>query len=421
LSEFVSNDLIQVALTLALSFLLGAEREEHRDGNPTHYMFGGIRTFPLIGLSGYILARISNDQLLPFSAGLVVLGGLLWLSYQKKLTLSSDAGLTSEVSALFTFLIGAIVFRGSFWLATALTVVALILLELKSGLEKLAKRVPAEEIYTLTRFLLLCAVILPIVPNEEFGDFHLNPHKIWLIVVAISGLSYLAYGASKLFGQRRGVIASAIFGGLYSSTMATVVLTRSAQSDSENSEPRLYAGSFLIASSLMYFRVIAFLALFSHELTGKVFRPFLALGSLGVVVGGALIWMAPQGKISASQTDATKRNPLELKTAAIFVVFFIVMTVLTQFAHEYLGKMGVFILAFLSGLYDVNPFIMSLTSPATQVSIEVAAAAVVIATASNNITKAFYIFYQCPKKIGKNAGLILGIYSVLGFIALALL
>ena len=164
-------EVAQILLVLFLSFLIGLEREEHKAA-AGHYGFGGVRTFPLIGLIGYSIALLSGTQLLPVTLGFLVIAGFLLLSYWHKLAGSEAAGVTSEMSGLATYLVGALVYYGHFWIATALSVASLLLLELKVVLEELANRIPAEEILTFAKFLLLSAVILPILPNREFGLFH---------------------------------------------------------------------------------------------------------------------------------------------------------------------------------------------------------------------------------------------------------
>ena len=79
-----------------------------------------------------------------------------------------------------------------------------LLLELKTGLENLTKRIAPEEIFTFTKFLLLSAVILPILPNSEFGSFRINPFKTWLVVVAVSTISYGSYVLQRLTKKAAG-------------------------------------------------------------------------------------------------------------------------------------------------------------------------------------------------------------------------
>ena len=182
-------EVVQIVLVLFLSFLIGLEREE-RKGSGASYSFGGVRTFPLIGLIGYSAALISGPQMLPLSIGFLVVSGFLLVSYWHKISTVHAAGVTSEISGLATFLVGALACYGHLWIATTLGVASLLLLDLKAALEKLAVRIAPNEILTFTKFLFLTGVILPILPNQEFGQFHINPFKTWLVVVAISTISY---------------------------------------------------------------------------------------------------------------------------------------------------------------------------------------------------------------------------------------
>jgi uncharacterized membrane protein (DUF4010 family) len=127
------------------------------------------------------------------AVGFAVVGGFLMLSYQHKIATAGLPGVTTQMSALTTFLVGALVYRDQFWIATTISVTSMLLLELKSALEGLTRRVPSAEILTFSKFLLLSAVILPVLPNQEFGPFRINPFKVWLVVVAVSGISYGSY------------------------------------------------------------------------------------------------------------------------------------------------------------------------------------------------------------------------------------
>src|SRR5262252_5577796 len=189
LLHFFPPEAVKIVLVLFLSFLMGLEREEHK-ADSDHYAFGGVRTYPLIGLVGYSMALLTGDQLLPLTVGFAVVGGFLMISFRHKVEGAETAGVTSEIAGLATYLIGALVQREQFWIATALSVAGVLLLELKVGLESITKRVGPGEVLTLAKFLLLSAVILPILPSRDFTPFQINPFKTWLIVVAVSAVSY---------------------------------------------------------------------------------------------------------------------------------------------------------------------------------------------------------------------------------------
>jgi len=129
---------VKILLALLLSFLIGLEREERRPGEQG-YLFGGVRTFPLIGLIGLALAQLDATSVWPVTIGFAVISAFLWLSYQHKLQKTEAAGVTTEFSGLATYIVGALVARDKFWVATALAVLSLLLLELKAVLESLSR------------------------------------------------------------------------------------------------------------------------------------------------------------------------------------------------------------------------------------------------------------------------------------------
>src|SRR6202023_4018558 len=137
-----------------------------------------------------------------------------------------EAGVTTEMSGLVTYVVGALVSRDQLWIATTLAVLSILLLELKEFLESLSTRIPATKILTFTKFLLWTFVILPIVPNKDYGPFGLKPFKAWLIVVAISGVSYGSYLLEKASKGKGGVRLAALLGGAYSSTFTTFVMAK---------------------------------------------------------------------------------------------------------------------------------------------------------------------------------------------------
>jgi uncharacterized membrane protein (DUF4010 family) len=392
-------DAVKILLVLFLSFLIGLEREEHK-ASSNGYTFGGVRTFPLIGLIGYSLAAISSTQMLPVTVGFLVVACFLLLSYWHKLTQNNVAGITTEMSGLTTFLVGALICYGHLWIATTLGVASLLLLDLKTALENLASRIPTSEIFTFAKFLVLSAVILPVLPNQEFGAFHINPFKTWLVVVAISAISYASYVLQKLAKGQGGIVLAALLGGAYSSTVTTVVLARQGKAEHR---PHLFSGGILMASGVLYLRLAILLALFSRPLMAVLLVPFLTIAVVAAIFGW--LWSRRADKdAQAIQQKEQPRNPLDLGTALLFALLFLVMLVLTQLAVKYLGRAGVDTLAAVMGVSDVDPFIMGLTQAAgTLTPVNVAAGAVLIAAASTNVVKGIYAYSLSDRQTGRES------------------
>ena len=414
-SQFAQSEAAKIVVTLSLSALIGFEREEHK-ATVDKYIFGGIRTYPLIGLLGYALNLASGAQLLPLTVGFAVVASFLWLSYQHKLQGAESAGVTTELSALTTYVVGALVSQGHFWVAATLTVLSLLLLELKVFLEGLSKRVPAQEIFTFTKFLFLTVVILPVVPNQDIGPYHINLFRTWLVVTAVSAISYASYLLQILTKGKGGILLSALLGGAYSSTLTTIVLAKRAK-EADGSAP-LFSGGILMASGIMYLRLAALIGIFNWQLLTRLAQPLLVLAAIGTIAGW--LWsLRPSDKSAEIRKDYVPRNPLELWVAFLFGGIFIAILVVTAWAVAHLGQKGLFGLAAIMGVTDVDPFILSLTQSAgTATSMGPAAAAILIATASNNALKAFYAFAFADRKTGIQSLCLLLAFALLGLVPL---
>ncbi len=395
LYQWLPADGVKILLVLFLSFLIGLEREE-RKAKVDHYTFGGVRTYPLIGLIAFALAFLAKGQFVPVTVGFVVISGFLMLSYSHKLSLPLVAGVTSEMSGLATYLVGALVYYDHFWIATTLSVASVILLELKAALENITNRIDPDEVLTFTKFLLLTAVILPILPNKPFGLFQINPFTTWMVVVATSSVSYGSYVLQRMTKGQGGVILAALLGGAYSSTFTTVVLAR--RSSQEN-RPHLFAGGILIASGIMYLRFVVLVGLFNRTLMMTLAPTFLVLAGLGVLVGW--LWSRRRDPGSDQPEEFEPKNPLELGTAILFAFLFVILLVATQLATSHLGQAGVYSLAAIVGVTNVDPFIMGMTQTAGKITLmNVAAASILITAASNNIVKGIYAYAMSRRPVG---------------------
>ncbi len=416
LFQFFPAEGIKVVLVLFLAFLIGLEREE-RKISQTHYSFGGVRSYPLIALIGYSIALLTGRQILPEILGFLGVGGFLMLSYWHKLSTGKTAtmpGVTSELSGLVTYLIGALVYHDYFWMATTLTVASMLLLALKDVLEGLTKRIAPHEILTFTKFLLLSAVILPILPNKPFGPFLINPFTTWLVVVAVSAVSYGSY-LLLLVTKERGVLLSAVLGGIYSSTATTVALAKRSTREEHSS---LFAGATLLASAFMYLRLTILVAIFNWQLMQLIALPFLSLAVAAAITG--LLWARRKdGNEEHLPRQDQHANPLELRAAIFFAALFLIILIVTRLAFSYMGDKGTYVLGAIIGFADVDPFIMSMTQTAGLTThLSVSAGAVVLAAASNNVAKGIYAYTFGSRNAGRQSLVLLLLLALAGFLPL---
>ncbi len=407
----------QVLFVLFLSFLIGLEREERRAPDDRS-SFGGVRAFPLIGMIGYGVGVLAGGDLTFQAVGFAIVAGFLLMAYWHKLATSGYAGVTTEMSGLATYLVGALVYRRTFWIATTLTVAIILLLELRDRLEGVARQIETTDLLTLAKFLVLAAVVLPLLPDVAYGPFAINPFRIWLVVVAVSAVSYGSYLLQRLTRGRGGIVLAAVLGGAYSSTVTTVVIARRAASDGR---PHRSSGATLMASGIMYLRLAALLALFNRELMLRLGPAFLVLAALGIGVGW--VWTRrPDREAAAATTGFAAKNPLEISTALLFAALFVAMLVATHLAIRYLGDVGVYSLAGIMGVSDVDPFILGMTqSSPTPTPLGVAAAAILIAAASNNVIKGIYAYAWSPRRAGLESLILLLGLGFAGCVPLLLL
>lgn len=409
---------VKIVIVLVLSFLIGLEREERKaEGD---YSFGGMRTFPLIGLVGYAVALLSRDQLLPLFIGFAVVGAFLLMSYRHKLSASEvlpeAPGVTTEISGLTTYVLGALVSNGYYWIAVTIAVASLFLLELKEVLQGLSKRLAPQEILTFTKFLLLAAVILPTVPNKSFTEFGLNPFKTWLLVVAVCGISYGSYVLLAL-AKQNGVLLSGLLGGVYSSTATTVALAKKA---SLQSAAHLFSGGIVVASAMMYLRLVILLMLFNRTLLHLLAVPLLLLACVAGITG--FLWSRlHHDKAAETGGKFQPRNPLEMRSGLVFAVLFLAVLVISRLAITHFGNTGMYGLASLVGLIDVDAFIMGMTQSAgTLTAGSLAAKGILISVATNNVAKGCYAYAFADRKTGLQSLALLSGMAALTLIPLLL-
>ena len=382
---------LRFALALALGLLVGLEREglryEHR-----RMTLGGVRTFPLIALYGFGCAWLYKLQIsLMLPAGLLALAALAVLSYLAKMRESEKFGVTTEIAALLIFVTGALALLADVWIAMALGILNAFLLSEKTELENAVKHLDRVEFLAAIKFLLVTLIILPALPNQEFTRFHINPAGVWKVVILVASVGFLGYILASRLGRKVGLWLSGMLGGLVSSTSVTVSVSRLARQNPESAPYGLQAA--ILAASMMYVRLLALVAILRREALAQLWWKLVILGAAAILL---TIRKRPDGPSEEMSNGIPIKNPFALRPAIAFGALFVILSVITQWAKEYLGKSGLLALAGIVGVTDVDPFILSLVkNPAGFPALS--ASAFILALLSNTLFKGLYFSLAAPK------------------------
>jgi uncharacterized membrane protein (DUF4010 family) len=288
---------LRLAAALGLGVLLGLERERAK----TAGSFAGVRTFGLLALSGGVAAYLESVLGQPWLAlgVFAAVSALVVVSYAVTAQ-RGELGVTTEISALLAFLLGFLCVRGHVLTAAGLAVASGGVLALKEWLHRLAGRIEAADVEATLKFAIVSVIILPLVPNENFGPAPLdviNPYKIWLMVALISGLNFASYLLVKLVGTEHGIGLTGLLGGLVSSTAVTLGFAQ--RSRQEPQQGAALALGILVAWTVMFFRVAVLVAAVNPAMAPRLALSMAALGvpSLAICF---LLWRRQRTAATAS-------------------------------------------------------------------------------------------------------------------------
>lgn len=388
ITEFVNLEpWWRFAAALLIGALVGLEREfvQQRSGEQE---FGGIRTFSLMSLLGAVGAYLTRDfGIVVFVGAYLGLILLLWASNLSTAMRGIEEGITSEIAALLVPLFGAMVIWDYAAVAGAMGVLTALILALKPTLHNLARRMSPADLRATLEFALISAVILPLLPNKGFGPFGvLNPFQIWLLVVFVSGIGFFGYVLMKILGTEQGIGITGLLGGLVSSTATT--LSFAGRSKVNESLSKMLARGILLASSVMFPRVLVEVAVVNSALLPRVILPIGAMFLASVLVF-FFLWRGKRDDEKEEPGKVDLSNPLRLQTAVTFGLVFAVVLVAVRAANEYFGSAGVYVASLLTGITDVDSITLSVSELALSGALDprVASIAIIIASLVNTTTK----------------------------------
>ena len=340
-------------IAVLLGFLVGLERERKREDFGS--IFAGVRTFPLIGLFGALIGNLSTSAGSPIVvSGFLVLGALLALAYWRQ-SAGDKVGGTSEIAALVTFGLGIVAGKGEFAAALAGAVITTGVLSLRQELRLLVGAITREDLFAIVQFAAVSLIILPLVPDRGYGPWAVwNPRTIWLLVVLISGISFVGYVAVKVIGTRRGIGLSSLLGGLASSTAVT--LTFSERSRQNPTLGRILAVGAVAASAVAAPRLLILLGVVESSLVVPALVPLGTLFVVTTAIGLVILRGGRDPGIEATQLD----NPFRLRIALQFGVLFAVVLFVARAAEALLGASGVYLASVLAGITQLDAIALSL-------------------------------------------------------------
>ncbi len=378
---------VPLGISLALGLLIGLQRQYSASA------VAGLRTFPLVAVLGTIAAFA--DRALD-AGGWIVAAAFLALAAVATVAKAAEArqdppdlGLTTVAALLLTLALGVYVAFGDAVVAVAVGGGAAVLLQFKPELHGLVARLGAEDLRAIMTFVLITCIVLPLVPNHTYGPLEvLNPFHIWLMVVLIVGIGLAGYIVYKFFGETAGILLGGFLGGAISSTATTASYARRTAAAPAGASTA--AAVIIIASTVVYLRVLAEIAVVAPAHLWQLSPP-VAVVLLACVLASLVKWL----RVRRSPSEMPKQaNPAELRSALVFALLYALVLLALAAAKEYLGGSGLYAVAALSGLTDMDAITISTArlvesqDPATGLAPETGWRLILLASASNLVFKA---------------------------------
>lgn len=391
-----------VGTAIACGLLIGIERgfSLRREGEGTRV--AGIRTFTLIGLVSGIAGLIGSMGHSVAAGGLVAsAAAILTIGYAHRPDLENRPDATSPIAGITTIGLGFLAGSGNPALAIVGATLMTLVLALKEEVHGLIGKLDEQDVKALARYAVIAGAVLPFLPSGNYGPYGAwNPQNLWLVVVLVTGFSFLGYVANRLFGERHGTIATAVIGGLYSSTAVTQSL---AQRLGSNKVAGAEAAGIALATAIMYVRVLLLVGVIAT----RIVVPFAIICLPAIIVGGAAGWWLYRAS-SRSDAPTPPGNPIALLPALGFVVFVAATAVAVAWAEGRFGEQGIALLLLISGSMNVDVAIITAGGlPAQAISAELAAVALA-GTIIANMTVKLGITLVYAGRAGRSAAIALG-------------
>jgi uncharacterized membrane protein (DUF4010 family) len=343
-----------LAVSLVAGLLIGVERGWRQRDVEAGGRVAGVRTFALLGGLGGVIGLVAQQY--GFVMPAMLLGAVLIMlvfGHLRSMSGPADVSITSMVAALLTLCFGMLATSGMPALAIAAAAIVTLILALRTGLHGLIRKLGEEDVVALARF---AGAIWPFLPNARYGPYDAwNPQQLWLVVVFVTGLSFAGYAASRIFGEEKGILATAAIGGAYSSTGVTALLSHRLRDD--DSGQGLLSAGIALATLVSFARTL----LLTSIIANFALVPVLQLVGPPMLVGlvAGLILYRDRTPVAVGEQKRLE-NPIEIFPALGFLVLVAIMAVAARWAEEQYGRSGALALIIAIGTFDVDAAIITL-------------------------------------------------------------
>lgn len=417
------STLKEAAMAVALGLMMGLERERsgfersqesheepnhRRESDRVESLRGslGARTFALLTLLGWISVKVGGPGLALPIAVLAVATLLIGLFYYE--TSSADRGLTTEIAALAAPLLGMLLTRDAL-LAVAVTVIVTLLLLSKPWIRAWIPRLHREDLTAAMQLLIVFAILLPLLPPRALDPWGvLSPQKVGWMVALIAAADFMGYALNRALGPRRGSVMTGLVGGLVSSTAVTVTMSRQARTDASLSGP--CQAAVMLACAVMGVRVVILAGVVGGP---NLARPLLLPMAAMVVSLLAATWWTLRTAVvhQVGDEELPIQNPFHLKRAMGWGLALATVLLVSAAARAGFGDRGLLVAAGLSGVADVDPITLAVSSQVHTIGLPTSTAvlAIVLAIGANTLAKAVFAWVSGGRVFGLRLTVMLGL------------
>ncbi len=409
LIELLGPYMLGVLISLGIGLILGLEREYDRMRDDVG--FAGIRTFPIVTVLGFVMGTLSET----FSPLFLIVGlssFILFLAIGQIMKVHKETamGITTNLALITTFVLGIMVSQELYRDSVATAVIVVTLLSLKTTFQSIIQNITHQELFAFIKFVIIALLILPFLPNKNYGaNDLLNPFEIGLIVVIVSFLNFIGYFLVKFVGSRKGILLTAILGGLISST--AVAWNYAARSKETPELSREYSAGIIIASAIMFPRLALLAAIFNTAIVAQMAIPLVILTLICLIPAVFFI----QKSSEQADTEIDLGNPLNMLNALGFAVIFVVILYAVYYGNEYFGESGLYYSALIAGLADTTAITISMAKFALEGdNLKLSTLVIIAATLSNTLVKLGITMLKGSKATSRLVGIVFGAVIVVG-------